>query len=358
MGERVRGMRAADARLAAPFRAFAMIAALSLLAFGLSACGSSGSSHSSGTITLYSGQHPQTTDALVADFERTTGIHVAIRSNDENALVDEIVAEGRRSPADVIYTENTPALEYLAGKALLATIPASVTKTTSPRYDSNANEWVGVSARLSAIVYNPSLISASELPTSVLQLAAKRFKNKIAIAPGETDFQPIVTSVLHSYGRSKTISWLEGLKANGQSHDYSSNEKVVAEVNSGAVAFGVIEQYYWYRLRAQIGTANMRSRLAYFAAGDPGFVLGVSGAAVLATSSHKGAAERFVAYLVSRAGQEMLAHSTSFEYPVAAGVVTAQPLPDLASLHPNSITLSELSNGQQALSLLREVQLL
>lgn len=358
----MRTRKSSDSGVAAPRRVSSKevlaILALSIVPIALSACGTSNAQKSAASITVYSGQHPQTTDALVSDFERRTGIHVAVRSNDENTLVDEIVTEGRRSPADVIYTENTPALVYLSEKSFLTTLPASVLMTTSPRFDGSNSRWVGVSERLSAIVYNPRLIAQRELPTTVLQLAAPRYKNRLAIAPGETDFQPIITSVLHAYGKSRTLSWLEGVKANGQAHNYSSNEKVVAEVNSGAVAFGVVEQYYWYRLRAQLGEANMQSHLAYFAPRDPGFVLGISGAAVLASSTHKHAAELFVAYLVSKAGQEILAHSTSFEYPVAAGVATAQPLPSLSSLHPSLITPAQLGDGQEALALLREVQLL
>ena len=103
-------LRAPNVRL----RAATLVLTLGLLA----GCGSS----SSQSITLYSGQHEQTTDALVAGFEKATGITVNVRSDDEDTLADEIVTEGSSSPADVIYTENSPALEYLQGKGLLAPV--------------------------------------------------------------------------------------------------------------------------------------------------------------------------------------------------------------------------------------------
>ena len=64
----------------------------------LAACGSS-SAHGKGmTITLYSGQHVQTTDALVPSFEKSNpNINVAVRSNDEDTFDAQIVAEGSRS---------------------------------------------------------------------------------------------------------------------------------------------------------------------------------------------------------------------------------------------------------------------
>ena len=105
----------------------------------LAACGSSGPGSS---ITLYSGQHVQTTDALVAGFEKITGITVNVRSDDEDTLSDEIVAEGARSPADVIYTENTPAIQYLADQGLLAEVDPSTLAATPTRFNSPDGRWV------------------------------------------------------------------------------------------------------------------------------------------------------------------------------------------------------------------------
>ncbi|MGH9044185.1 MAG: extracellular solute-binding protein, partial [Acidimicrobiales bacterium] len=122
-------------------------------AIALAACGSSASGPQ--TLTLYNGQHVQTTEALVKAFEHKTGIHVVVHSNDESVLVDQIQAEGARSPADVIFTENTPALSYLQSNHLLAHLPARVFDDTSKRFDSAAHDWVGVSARVSVLVYNP-----------------------------------------------------------------------------------------------------------------------------------------------------------------------------------------------------------
>ena len=88
---------------------------LLLVAGGLlAACGSS----SGQSITLYSGQHVQTTDALVSAFEKATGITVNVRPGDEDDLANQIVVEGSHSPADVIFTENSPALEYLQSEGI------------------------------------------------------------------------------------------------------------------------------------------------------------------------------------------------------------------------------------------------
>jgi iron(III) transport system substrate-binding protein len=332
---------------------------LGLLTLGLAPTSASVQHSSSTTITLYSGQHEQTTNSLVAGFEKANpNIHVAVRSDDEDTFDAEIVAEGSRSPADVFYTENSPPLEYLQQKGLLAKVDSSTLAHTPTKYNSPQNDWVGVSARVSVLIYNPSLIKKSQLPTEVLQLANPKYKGLLAFAAGETDFQPIVTAVIKKYGTAKALTWLNGIKSNSKNHTYPDNETIADEVNRGQVAFGVVNQYYWYRMRAEIGASNMHSQITYFAPHDPGYVIDVSGAGILKSSKHQAAAQKFLAYLVSKAGQEILTHSISFEYPIASGVANAQHETPLKDLQPYPMSISDLGTGAGAIALLRKVQLL
>jgi iron(III) transport system substrate-binding protein len=330
----------------------------------IAACGgSSGGLASPGSsITLYNGQHEQTADALISGFEKATGIKVNVRNDDEDTLADQIALQGSHSPADVIYTENSPALEYLQDKGLLVPVDESTLARTPPQYSSPQGDWVGVSARVSVLIYNPSLIPESQLPTSVLQLADSRYRGKLAFAAGETDFQPIVTSVLRADGRAATLRWLDGIKSNAASHIVPDNETIADEVNRGIAAFGVVNQYYWYRMKAELGAANIHSKITYFAPHDPGYVLDVSGAAVLKSSKHQGAAQEFLAYLVSEPGQKIIGRSDgpeqSFEYPIASGVTTSAPETPFGQLQPNSITIGELGDGSTAITLLQQAGLL
>jgi iron(III) transport system substrate-binding protein len=323
------------------------------------ALGVGGASQKSVSIVLYSGQHVQTTDSLVASFEKAhPDVTVVVRSNDEDIFDAEIVAEGSHSPADVFFAENSPALEYLQQRGLLAKVDPSTLAHTPARFNSPQSDWVGVSARVSVLIYNPSLIKKSALPTNVLALANPKYKGKLAFAAGETDFQPIVTSVLKAYGKKAALKWLEGIKANSASHVYPDNETIANDVNRGVVAFGVINQYYWYRLRAEIGKSNMRSLITYFAPHNPGYVIDVSGAGILKSSTHKKAAQEFLAFLVSRKGQEIISHSISYEYPIASGVTTSQPETPFQDLKPYPISIAQLGTGSAAIALLNEVQLL
>jgi iron(III) transport system substrate-binding protein len=339
-------------------------AAAAALAAGcglLAGCGGSAGGADAQSITLYNGQHVQTADSLVAAFEKATGITVNVRSDDEDTLADQIVTEGSHSPADVFLTENSPPLESLQAKGLLSKVDPGTLSHVPARFSSPQGDWVGVSARVSVLIYNPSLISASKLPTKVSQLADAQYRGKLALAPQETDFQPIVTSYLRAYGQAATLRWLKAIQANASGHIYPDNETIADEVNRGAVAFGIVNQYYWYRMRAEIGASSTQAKITYFAPGDPGYVVDVSGAGVLKSSAHQAAAQKFLAFIISKQGQEIIADpskSISYEYPIGSGVTTQAPETPFGQLRPYPITIADLGTGSTAIALMRQAGLL
>jgi iron(III) transport system substrate-binding protein len=320
------------------------------------ACGSlvvgCGGAEDPNSITLYNGQHPELTQAIVGAFEKQTGVHVRIRTDDGIVLADEILQEGSDSPADVYLTENSPELEMLADHHLLAGLPASITDQVPSRYDSPTGHWVGVALRVSALAYDPSRVAAGQLPASVLELADPQWKGKVAIAPTDSDFVPLVGAVIARYGESQAKSWLAGLKANAAL--YQDDESVVAAVDRGQASVGLINQYYWYRLRREQGAAGTRSRLYYFPNHDIGAIENVSGAAVLESSHHKAAAEKLVAFLVSPIAQRILAAGDDYEYPARPGVPPNPALTPLSVVKPAVLSVVSLGNDLPAASLLQQ----
>ena len=90
-----------------------------------------------------------------------------------------------------------------------------------------------------------------------------------------------------------------------------------------------------------------------------GALLNVSGAAVLKSSKNQDAAQRFLAFLVSPAVQEMLAKSDiDFEYPLAPGVAPNPALKPMDQLQPPALTLRQLGDDQDSAKLLRQSGLL
>jgi iron(III) transport system substrate-binding protein len=213
-----------------------------------------------------------------------------------------------------------------------------------------------VSARAAVLVYNTDKLKASALPSSLLDLASPKWKGKVAIAPGESDFQPLVTSISQLRGKAAAMAWLNAIKRNAKVYD--DNELVVAAVNKGAVVTGLIDHYYWYRLRDEVGKSHTSSAIHYFAARDPGMLVDVSGAAILRSSKHTADARRFLAYLVGRSAQTIIATSQSYEYPLRPGVTTTKVERPLGDIVPAKVDAMQLGDGKAALEMLQQVGLL
>lgn len=335
-----------------------------LVAAAVAGCGgssdssssSSGSSGSGGSLTLYSAQHEPITEALAQGFEAESGAKVQIRYGEDEGLASQIGQEGEATPADVVLTENTPPLEALAEEELLAAVEPSTLAEVPSQYSSPTGHWVGVAARETVMVYNPDLIAADELPASILDLAKPEWKGKLAIAPSEPDFVPIVSAIEKLDGEAAAKSWLEGFAANAK--HYNDNEGIIAAVDSGQVAAGIINHYYWFEAVAEEGKDKVPSKLHYFGHEDPGALVNVSGAGALASSDEPELAQAFLAYAVSKDGQEAITHSGDWEYPLNSAVAPPPGLKPFSSLEPPQVGPADLGDGSAPLELMQEVGLL
>ena len=264
--------------------------------------------------------------------------------------------EGSKSPADVFFAENPPALQVLDEKSLLAKAPAPTLDAVPRARSAPSGNWVAVSARAAVLDYNTGKLSKSALPKSLMELALPKWKGRFAIAPGETDFQPLVSSIARLRGNAAALTWLKAIKKNAKLLE--DNELIASAVDKGTVDAGLLDHYYWYRQRDEVGAGNSHSALHYFAPRDPGMLVDVSGAAVLKSSKHAADAQRFLAYLVSKPAQTIIATSESYEYPLRPGVVNHKILRPLSSIVPARVTATQLGDGKAALAMLQQVGLL
>jgi iron(III) transport system substrate-binding protein len=309
------------------------------------------------TLTLYSAQHEQVVAMLTAMFTKQTGIKVQVHTGEGPDIAAQILQEGADSPADVFFTENSPELILLDEKGLLAPVDPSTLAKVPAKYSAADGDWLGVLARENVLDFNASMISQSALPASLMDLAKPEWAGKIGIAPSDADFLPLVSAVIRTKGAPAALAWLNGLKANAKI--YEDDESVVAAVARGDVAVGIVNNYYWARLETDLGPQKIDSALYHFRHGDIGGLINISGAAVLKSSKHQAAAQKFLAFLVSHQAQVALGESeVDFEYPLAPGVAPNKLLVPFDTLQPPPISVSELGDDQAAGALLQQAGLI
>lgn len=329
-------------------RILATAAAL-VAATALTACSSEDDKPS---ITVYNAQHQELIEEIAPGFTKETGIEVKLRNGSDFELANQLVQEGSASPADVFLTENSPAMSLVQSKGLFSPVEAKTLAQVPEQYSPSDGSWMGFAARSTVVAYNTDKVKEADLPASILDLAKPEWEGKISFSPSGADFQAIVSAVLETKGEAATKEWLAGIKANGTV--YQGNNVVLESVNAGEVDAGVIYHYYWYRDQAESGENSDNTKLHFFGDKDPGAFVSVSGAGVLKSSKKQADAQKFLAYLSGEKGQQALADSYAFEYPLNPAVSLKPPVKPFSELDPPLIDVAKL-NGPKVISLLQEV---
>lgn len=307
-------------------------------------------------LTIYNGQHKTATLALIDAFTAKTNIKVESRQGSSNELAHQIVEEGARSPADIIYTEESTPLIMLANKGLLAKIDDKALANIPAEYRDSDGNWVGLLARSRVIAYNKSAISPDKLPTSVYDLSEGKWKDQFAFVKTSGAFQKQLSAMIKLDGREKAKAWLESLQKNGK--EYRNNKAAMDAVERGDIPFALINNYYWDGMAREQGADNLNSALYFMGTHDLGDLITVSGAAILKSSKQQDEAQQFMAFATSEAGQQILTDNSA-QYPLNLKVDTHGLKPFSELTPPNdTLDLGEYSDGKAAIELLQEVGLL
>ena len=306
-------------------------------------------------IVVYNAQHEGLTKAWVEGFTQETGIPVTLRNGDDTEMGNQIVQEGAASPADVFLTENSPAMVLVDNAGLFAPVDKTTLEQVDSAYRPAHGKWVGIAARSTVFVYNPSKLAETELPKSIMDLAAPAWKGRWAASPGGADFQAIVAAILEQKGEAATLEWLKAMKTNFTA--YRGNSSVLKAVNAGQIDSGVIYHYYSLVDQSKTGENSKNTALHYFKHKDPGAFVSLSGGGVLASSQHKEQAQAFLKYVTGKEGQATLKNGNSFEYAVGKNAPSNPKLVPLQQLDAPTVDASKL-DSKKAVELMTQAGLL
>jgi iron(III) transport system substrate-binding protein len=307
-----------------------------------------------GSLTVYSGRSEELVGPLIDRFETESGIDVEVNYAGTSELAATILEEGDQSPADVFFSQDAGALGALAAEGRLAALPEGVLDLVDDRLSSPDGLWVGVSGRARVAAYNTDVLSASDMPASILDFADPRWKGLIGWAPSNASLQSFVTALRVLEGEDAARTWLEGIQAN-EPKVYEGNSQALQGVAAGEVQVAFINHYYLYAARDDGTAANVENH--FFPGGDPGALVNVAGAGILTTSENPQAALAFVEFLLAEESQRYFAEETH-EYPLIEGVPADEGLTPLDEIDAPDIDLSDLDDLQGTVELMQAVGIL
>ena len=243
----------------------------------------------------------------------------------------------------------------LQSEGRLQPLPANLLDRVDPRFRSPKGNWVGVSGRARIVAYNKERLKESELPRSVLGLTASRWKGKVGWAPTNASFESFVTAMRKTEGEAGAERWLRAMKDN-DTQVYENNVAIRDAVAKGEIDVGLINHYYVAEAQAEEGP-DYPVGIYEPRGGDPGALVNVAGAGVIAGAEHEEAARDFISFLLSEGAQRYFAEQTK-EYPLAAGIKAASGLAPLSSIRQPDLDLADLADLQGTVELLERTGVL
>lgn len=307
------------------------------------------------SLVVYSGRAKQLVEPLVEKFQAESRIEVDVRYGGTAQLALAIQQEGKRSPCDVFWAQDTGALEQLTSDKLFVKLPAELVDQTLPPFRSPEQTWIATSARARVLAYAPARVSASDLPKSVFDLTDPRWKGRIGWSPANASFQAFVTGMRAKYGEEKTTAWLTGVRDN-EAKAYARNSPILDGIAAGEIDIGILNHYYLRQVKKE--RPDFPVEQTAFAERDLGNLVFVAGAGVLQSSRKQEFAQKFLAFLLREESQKYFINDVS-EYAVTAadsaapGTAEKSPLTKAAP----EIRYSDLKDLEGTLRLLRQVGL-
>jgi len=280
-------------------------------------------------VVVYSGRGQVLVDPLFKMFTEKTGYPVEVRyEKSTETLANRLVTEGKETPADVFFAQDSGYLGALAKKGALRSLPKDMDSALQESYRVGGGFWVPTSGRARVIVYSPERVKADQLPKSLEELTDARFKGRLGWAPRNASYQAHVSALRKLWGDEKTKAWLAGVKANGVKV-YPKNSPQVKAVSSGEIDLGWVNHYYLHKLKAA-NPALKAANWSFSSKGDAGNLMMLSGVAISAHSDNVAGAEALLTFLTSEAAQSYFANKV-YEYPTRAGVARHKDVPAIGA---------------------------
>ncbi|OED34973.1 hypothetical protein AB834_05485 [PVC group bacterium (ex Bugula neritina AB1)] len=301
-------------------------------------------------LTIYSGRSEKLVGSVLKRFEEVSGIKLNVRYGKTPELAATLIEEGRRTPADIFYSQDAGALGALTEEGLLASIDESLLSKVKRGFVSSKKKWIGITGRGRTIDYNTDLVNPKDLPKTIWGLLDQKWSGgRIGWAPLNSSFQSFVAGLLVTQGEKRTRLWLQGIKAN-EPQVYPKNTAIVAALGRKEISVGLVNNYYLHRFLSKDPSYPVAH---HYTQGDVGSMLNVAGIGILKNSSKKELAEKLIKFLLSEEIQKTFA-KTTFEYPLIKGIEVQGPQKSLSTFSTLDLDLNELKEIRKAVTILKE----
>ncbi len=273
-------------------------------------------------LVIYSARKEQYVKPLVDKFQAKTGIKVKLLVGDES-IVNKILVEKDKVYADIFFSTDVGALEYLRTKGALQPYDSTAAKQIPDQYKTPDNSWYPLGARARVLMYNKNLISEKELPQNFWDLTAPKWKGQFMITRGGNGSMVAHISALRAvWGDEKTKQWVQTITQNSGAivKDHAEIRKAVG---AGEYKIGVVNDNYFYQQLMEEKDNNVGIIYPDQGPEGMGVFVNVSGLGIVKGSPNLANAQAFIDFVL-QPEQLALYSEVGAELPVRSAVTAPE----------------------------------
>lgn len=308
-------------------------------------------------VNLYSYRQPDLLRPLTDAFTAETGIETNVAFLDKG-MVERLIAEGDRSPADVILTVDISRLAEAVAAGVTQAVESDALKTNVPdSFRDPNNHWWGLTTRARVLYASKIRVADGEI-TTYEDLADPKWAGRICTRSGTHAYMiGLTAAVIHHLGEDGAKTWLQGIKANLARKPQGNDRAQVKAIWAGECDISFGNTYYMGAMLSddeQTEWANS-VRLVFPEFEDGGTHVNVSGIAMTKAAPNRDNALKFMEFLTSPAAQEIYAE-VNHEYPIAPGAEPSDLVASWGTFVSDNVNLMELAGLRKtALKITQEV---
>jgi iron(III) transport system substrate-binding protein len=299
-------------------------------------------------IGVYSGRHYNTDKELYRAFTAQTGIRVRLLEGKDDALIERLHSEGKRSPADVLVLVDAARLDRATDLGLFQPIRStSLLRDVPVSLRDSGQRWFGLTRRLRVVIVNPAVVNPATIRTYA-DLANPALRGKLCLRDSKSVYnQSLVADQQKLRGEAVTRNWIQGMMANVKPPFFTSDTPLARAVGRGECGVGLVNTYYVARMLDGEGGASDQALARKLRVVFPRPVhVNISGAGVTASSDNVAAATKLIEFLASPRGGKGYAEA-NHEYPLV-GSGNDPILKRWGSFQPSGVSAEAMGAANKA----------
>ncbi|WP_210527588.1 Fe(3+) ABC transporter substrate-binding protein [Rubellimicrobium arenae] len=308
-------------------------------------------------VNVYTTRQPELIQPVVDAFTEKTGILVNLAFVEEG-LVERLVAEGARSPADLVMTVDIGNLEQIVDAGVTQPVQSEALEQAIPAgFRSPEGLWFALTERARIVYAAKDRVAPGEV-TTYEDLADPKWKGRICTRSGVHNYNlALLSAIIAHHGEDYAKQWAQGLKDNLARKPQGNDTAQVRAIWAGECDISLGNTYYMGQMLEDPEQAEWANsvRLDFPRFEDGGTHINVSGIAMTKAAPDKDEALQFMEFLVSPEAQTIYAEE-NHEYPVLPGAELPDLVASWGALNPDTIDLNEVAGHRAAaLRIMEEV---